>query len=246
MSLLSTFITPNVEAIVIAENSYIPKQDGNQIYKATFEVTGDETETNCDDDWDSILESLHITFMQQEALRFEKGTSRNSESFSEEQLNNFTQKRGLFEDRSDKKNNEESSYEGNDSDSHPGMELGDIRVLRSDDEESDDEDEESEDEDDSRSLVDIRVLRQSDEERDDQDDSRRSLGDIRVVKQSDDDEADSENENKVKRSLQWFDDDVGILTDDSDEWMEDACSTLTFTSGTGCEDCPTQMLDLPD
>lgn len=70
-------------------------------------------------------------------------------------------------------------------------------------------------------------------------------------------ESSSANESRSKssferRDLCWWDDpdcwndpdDFEPLTDDS-QWVEDACSTLTF-SGPGCENCWTRYPELDD
>ena len=104
MMSLYPLMTNKNEAILVSEGS----SEGLTIFKATFDEASDEINTKCS--WDEILESLHIAFMQQEALRFEKETTdeqRDSESL------NLYEKHGLFEEQSEKEEDNEESYDDN-------------------------------------------------------------------------------------------------------------------------------------
>ena len=105
MMSLYPLMTNQNEAILVSEGS----SEGLTIFKATFDEASDEINTKCS--WDEILESLHIAFMQQEALRFEKETTSDRQRDSESL--NLYEKHGLFEEQSEQEEDNEESYDDN-------------------------------------------------------------------------------------------------------------------------------------
>ena len=126
MMTLMTLNGPNSDRI----DTTLVSVSGEALFKANFdhdEQEDDSIESLDDCDWDFILESLHIAFMQQEALRFEQ-----SGSLQDEPLNSSFQ-RG--HDEKEQKNNDQKQNFNEESSSIGG---GDLRMVQTSDDDDED------------------------------------------------------------------------------------------------------------
>ena len=142
MNLLAD-MTSHVQAHLIStqRTDALGSERAQFLFSASFDEE-DKKQGGCQ--WDFLFESMHIEFMQQEALRFEV---QHLQSFFENtvEATQTRTSRRLFDDEDGDKNHKQEDHEQGDDESNDSYEsiLGDIRIL--DDSDSDDEDEDKSD-----------------------------------------------------------------------------------------------------
>ncbi len=136
MSLLAD-MTSHIQAHFISTKraSTFKQERVHSLYSTSFEEEDEEENEDCK--WNLLLESMHIEFMQQEALRFE---ALQQQTFGENTVE-ATKTNNLNNDDENDQNqdHEEGDDESNDHSSSQGSSLGDIRIYGDSDEEEEEE-----------------------------------------------------------------------------------------------------------
>jgi len=151
MDVLFLFRRNEVNAVAMLVAGETLREGGNKISTASFEEQAQTEKTDCRDWEDLILESLHIAFMQSEALRFE---AKQAETDANMELG-FREASGrrLFEEAdpgSDGEDERQDFSEGSANDFADLSSSGELRMT------GDQDSSESEDEDDSGDEKELR------------------------------------------------------------------------------------------